>query len=146
MRIHHALPHVSLLKTAGPTPFVAGPPPVRADAVQPGTAAERKQRLQDLIAVGAVLLLILATAVVIVSYVIHEIPSWQQGQMAAFVPTPAVVAEQEAAARSAVPSSPASDVINGLGRVPLILISTAVEMAIFVALGLYLRHDMNRKP
>jgi hypothetical protein len=92
------------------------------------------------------MLLILATAVVIVSYVVHEAPSWRAGQMVGFAPTPAVLAAQEEAARNAAPASPASDVINGLGRVPLILISTAVEMAIFVALGLYLRHDMNRKP
>jgi hypothetical protein len=35
---------------------------------------------------------------------------------------------------------------SGLGRIPLILISTVVEMGIFVALGLYLRHDLKQKP
>jgi hypothetical protein len=90
------------------------------------------------------MLLIVATAAVIVSYVVHQAPAWRSGQMAGFAPTPAVAAQQDAAL-AAEPSSRASDVVRDLGRVPLILISTAVEMAIFVALGLYLRRDMRRK-
>jgi hypothetical protein len=134
MRINLALPHVHLVSPHGARSRSA--PPLEANA--------RRQRAKDYLAVAAVLLLILATAAVILSYVIHEAPAWRRGQMAGFAPTPAVAAQQ-AAALAAEPSSPASDVARDLGRVPLILISTAIEMAIFVALGLYLRHDMNRK-
>ena len=143
MRSHHAIP-----ARGRPLPnlrlFGARAAPRRPAA--PADAALRKQRVRDVLAVCAVLFLILTTAVVIISYVVHQAPAWRAGQMAGFAPTPAVLAAQEAAARNAASSSPASDVVNGLGRVPLILISTAVEMAIFVALGLYLRHDMDRKP
>ncbi len=141
MRLHQtpparwrALPHVHLASSHG----------VPRHSVTPAEARARRQRAKDYLAVAAVLLLILATAAVIVSYVVHEAPAWRSGQMAGFAPTPAVTAQQDAAL-AAEPSSPASDVVRDLGRVPLILISTAVEMAIFVALGLYLRHDMNRK-
>lgn len=129
-----ALPHVRL----------AGLPIAPRGSVTPAEVRARRQRAKDYLAVVAVLLLILATAAVIVSYAIHEAPSWRGGQMAGFAPTPAVAAQQDAAL-AAAPSSPASDMVRDLGRVPLILISTAIEMAIFVALGLYLRHDMNRK-
>jgi hypothetical protein len=134
MRLHHALSRVHVAAPQATPPRAANPTEVRA----------RKQRIKDYLAVAAVLLLVLATAAVIISYVVHEAPAWRAGQMAAFAPTPAVAA-QEAAALAAQPSSPASDVVRDLGRVPLILISTVIEMAIFVALGLYLRHDMDRK-
>ena len=142
MPIHHAsparwrlLPHVHLVSPLG----------VPRHSVTAAEVQARWQRIKDTLAVAAVLLLVLATAAVIVSYVVHQAPAWRAGQMAGFAPTPAVAA-QEAAALAAEPSSPASDVVRDLGRVPLILISTVVEIAIFVALGLYLRHDMNRKP
>lgn len=135
MRIHNALPHLHPISVHR----------VPRQTVSLAQAKARRQRIKDYVAVAAVLLLVLATAAVIVSYVVQQAPAWRAGQMAGFAPTP-VVAAQEAAAGAAAPSSPASDVVNGLGRVPLIIISTVVEMAIFVALGLYLRHDMNRKP
>lgn len=140
MRLHLAppsgwrsLPHGHLVSPQGVPRRSASPAEVQA----------QRQRIKDYLAVGAVLLLVLATAAVIVSYVVHQAPAWRAGQMAGFAPTP-VVAAQEAAALAAEPPAPASDVVRDLGRVPLILISTAVEIAIFVALGLYLRHDMNR--
>lgn len=140
MRTHQAPPSRSRTLPLGHLVVPAAP----RRALSPSEAKARRQRIKDYLAVAAVLLLVLATAAVIVSYAVHEAPAWQTGQMAGFAPTPAVAA-QEAAAAAAAPPSPASDVINSLGRVPLILISTAVEIAIFVALGLYLRHDLDRK-
>lgn len=141
MRSHHAPP--SRWRTL-PFGHLVGPRSIPRKTVSPAEAKARRQKIKDYLAVAAVLLLVAATAAVILSYVVHEAPAWRAGQMAGFAPTPAVAA-QEAAAAAVAPSSPASDVVNDLGRVPLILISTAVELAIFVALGLYLRHDMNRK-
>jgi hypothetical protein len=135
MRQHLAWPHIHPPRTAG----------VSARS-SPGSTdrSEHWQTVKDKLAVGAVLLLVLATAAVFVLYVIHQAPHWSAGEFTAFA-TPAPAAMQSAAGAAQAASTTVAPAYFGLGRVPLILISTVVEMGIFVALGLYLRHDLKRK-
>lgn len=100
---------------------------------------DRWQVLKDKLAVAAVLLLVLATLAVFVVYLVHQAPYFRTGELTALATPGPAMAKQSAANANA-----ASVAGSGLGRIPLILISTVVEMGIFVALGLYLRHDMNR--
>jgi hypothetical protein len=104
--------------------------------------AERWQVLKDKLAVAAVLLLVLATVTVFVLYLVEQAPHFNTGELTGFA-TPVPGAIQANAGGAAASESVAG---SGLGRIPLILVSTVVEMGIFVALGLYLRHDMKRKP
>lgn len=141
MRQHLARPH-----------FHFHPPGVRAVTSRPMPRAgpgdipstsndDRWQVLKDKLAVAAVLLLVLATIAVFVLYLVHQAPYFGSGELTALA-TPMPGGAQQAAGSADAASSIAG---SGLGRIPLILISTVVEMAIFVALGLYLRHDMKGK-
>ncbi len=139
MRQHLAWPHLHppgghlAAGTAAPrTPDRDSPPP---------SGDDRWQVVKDKLAVAAVLLLVAATATVFVLYLVQQGPHFAAGELTAFV-TPMPAAAQQAVD----PKEAASVAGSGLGRIPLILISTVVEMGIFVALGLYLRHDMQRKP
>jgi hypothetical protein len=141
MRQHLALPHFH-------------PPQSRVDAARaaPRAAshdrkadAERRQVLKDKLAVAAVLLLVLATFTVFVLYVVQQAPHFRSGELTGFA-TPAPGVAQPTTANALSSDGTESVAGSGLGRIPLILISTVVEMGIFVALGLYLRHDMKRKP
>lgn len=117
--------------------------PANRDARPAPSSAERWQTLKDKLAVAAVLLLVLATLTVFVLYLVQQAPHFSRGELTAFAtPVPGV----PSTAATADPSAASSIAGTGIGRIPLILISTVVEMGIFVALGLYLRHDMNRKP
>jgi hypothetical protein len=106
----------------------------------PAADTERWQVIKDKLAVAAVLLLVLATMTVFVLYVVQQAPHWRAGELTGFA-TPVPGGATLAAAGEATGST----ATGGLGRIPLILISTVVEMGIFVALGLYLRHDMQQK-
>jgi hypothetical protein len=121
--------------------------PQRTDNYRPrlhiqAMTRERRQVILDKLAVAAVVVLILATLAVFAGYAAREAPRWRAGQIGGF--TGAVPPSLQL---DAAPETQATDNIagTGLGQVPLVLISTAVEMAIFVALGLYLRHDLKRK-
>lgn len=136
MRQHLARPHVHLPRS-GMAPVHRVPKP---DAPSPPAGAEHWQILKDKLAVAAVLLLVLATITVFALYVVQQAPHWRAGELTGFAtPAPAMMPQAQAAATT--------DTIggSGLGRIPLILISSVVEMGIFVALGLYLRRDMQRK-
>ncbi len=94
---------------------------------------------------AAVLLLVLGTVTVFVLYLVQQAPHFRSGELTGFA-TPAPGTSAPAMANASGANVSAESVAGtGLGRIPLILISTVVEMAIFVALGLYLRHDMKRK-
>ncbi len=103
---------------------------------------ERRQVLLDRLAAFAVLLLVLATLTMFALYVAHELPGWRAGQISGFESMSAPAMSDSLL--SAAPTSAAQT--TTLSRVPLVLISIAIEMAIFVGLGLYLRHEMNRLP
>ncbi len=120
-------------------------PPARSRGPKLHPDGERWQVFKDKLAVGAVLLLVMATLAVFVLYVVEQAPHFRSGELTALA-TPAPGAVQPTAANAPASDATGSIAGSGLGRIPLILISTVVEMAIFVALGLYLRHDMKRKP
>lgn len=106
---------------------------------------ERWQVIKDKLAVAAVLLLVLATLTVFVLYLVQQAPRFRSGEFTALA-TPAPAMAQTGSANTLGADTAGGVAGSGLGRIPLILISTVIEMAIFVALGLYLRHDMKRKP
>ncbi len=140
MRQHLAVPHFHLLDRH----VASGPPVPHTGGHSPAAPSgdDRSQVIKDKLAVAAVLLLVGATLAVFVLYLVQQAPHFGSGEFTAFAtPMPGAV-QAGAASRDATPVVAGT----GLGRVSLILISTVVEMAIFVALGLYLRHDMNRKP
>ncbi len=146
MRQHLAWPHIHLRPVlavhGGSPPTVPAPQSVEPRASPQG---DRWQTVKDKLAVAAVALLVLSTVTVFVLYLVQQAPHFRAGELTGFA-TPAPAAVQGTAGATA--GDAASDAIagTGLGRIPLILISTVVEMGIFVALGLYLRHDMKRKP
>lgn len=141
MRQHLTWPHFhpprSRVDSVGVVP--------RAGSKESQTRGERWQVLKDKLAVAAVLLLVLATLTVFVLYVVQQAPHFRSGELTGFA-TPAPGLAQPANANAPNPDAIGSIAGAGLGRIPLILISTVVEMGIFVALGLYLRHDLKRKP
>jgi hypothetical protein len=141
MRQHLALPHFhppqSRVDPARATP--------RASSNDRKANAERWQVFKDKLAVAAALLLVLATLTVFALYVVQQAPHFRSGELTGFA-TPAPGLVQPTAANALSPDATGSVASGGLGRIPLILISTVVEMGIFVALGLYLRHDMKQKP
>lgn len=140
MRQHLAWPHVQPHPDGPPNRLV---PPISAQPAAEQKAAandERRQNLRDKLAVAAVLVLVLATVTVFVLYLLQQAPHFASGEFTGFA-TPVAAAAQATAA------DPANSVAGtGLSRVSLVLVSTVIEMGIFVALGLYLRQDTNRKP
>ncbi|MGE5602792.1 MAG: hypothetical protein ACM30E_07060 [Nitrososphaerales archaeon] len=141
MRQHLTWPHFHpprrRVDSAGAAP--------RARSNDPQSRDERWQVLKDKLAVAAVLLLVLATLTVFVLYVVQQAPHFRSGELTGFAtPAPGMMQPASADALNSDATGPVAG--SGLGRIPLILISTIVEMGIFVALGLYLRHDMKRKP
>jgi hypothetical protein len=110
------------------------------NTTSPPASVQRWQVLKDKLAVAAVLLLVLATMTVFALYVVQQAPHWRTGELTGFAtPMPAI------ATQTGTSAATDSTAAGGVGRIPLILISTVVEMGIFVALGLYLRHDTQRK-
>lgn len=146
MRQLLAWPHIQPPRAAPISPRVPPPKPARPSAgPQASPAEDRWQTLKDKLAVAAVLLLVLATVTVFVLYIVQQAPHFRNGELTAFA-TPAPGAVQPAPNAQAPGQAASSVAGTGLSRISLILISTVVEMGIFVALGLYLRHDMKRKP
>ncbi len=146
MRQHLAWPHIHprpvLATHPGSPPTVPAPKSVEPRASPRG---DQWQTVKDKIAVAAVAVLVLATISVFVLYLVQQVPHFRTGELTGFA-TPAPAAARLAASATACDTASDSIAGTGLGRIPLILISTVVEMGIFVALGLYLRHDMKRKP
>jgi hypothetical protein len=103
---------------------------------------ERRQVLLDRLAAFAAILLVLATITMAALYVAHAIPQWRAGQIGGFEIISAPVTLNDVP--SAVPTSAAQ--ASTLSRVPLVLVSMLIEMAIFLGLGFYLRHEMDRSP
>lgn len=103
---------------------------------------EDRQILMDMIAALAALVLVLATLTMSVLYVAHELPRWRAGQIGGFEATIAPTTTDNATYSGDTSTVQAPT----LGRVSLILISMAIELAIFVGLGLYLRHEADRLP
>jgi hypothetical protein len=135
---HLDRPHIHLPRRGLISAFQGSKP--QASTPSPPADAQRWQVLKDKLAVAAVLLLVLATITVFVLYVVQQAPHWKAGELTGFAtPMPEVTAQAGAGETNVQTAA------GGLGRIPLILISTVVEMGIFVALGLYLRHDMQRK-
>lgn len=101
-----------------------------------------RQVLLDRLAVFAALLLVLATLTMSALYVAHELPRWKAGQIGGFEAISAPVMQDSA------PSSDDTTAVHAptVNRVPLVVISMAIEMAIFVGLGLYLRHEADQLP
>lgn len=104
--------------------------------------SEDRHVLMDKLAACAAILLVLALLAMCTLYVANELPRWRAGQIGGFE---AIVA----------PTTPDSAPFSGdasavqapaLGRVPLIVVSMVIEMAIFVGLGLYLRHEADQLP
>lgn len=120
-------------------------PPAGRHGFPTPSREERWQVIKDKLAVAAVLLLVLATLTVFVLYLVQQAPYFRSGELTAFA-TPAPSAAQAGSASAMNANTSGGVAGSGLGRIPLMLVSTVVEMAIFVALGLYLRHDMKRKP
>jgi hypothetical protein len=147
MRQHLAWPHPH--RRVHPPGRAAPSTPARERAGlekrELASRSDRSQVLKDKLAVAAVLLLVLATLTVFVLYLVQQAPHFSSGELTAFA-TPAPGAVGQVATNASGSTSTGSIAGAGLGRIPLILISTAVEMAIFVALGLYLRHDLKGKP
>lgn len=143
--------HLTWARFHGP-PSQANPtssaPPARGRGPRLHLDGERWQVFKDKLAVAAVLLLVLATLTVFVLYVVQQAPYFRTGELTGFAtPAPGMADPGQQAEANAQNAEAASSIAgSGLSRIPLILISTVVEMAIFVALGLYLRHDMKRKP
>lgn len=106
------------------------------------TTREDRQVLMDRLAALAVFLLVFAMLTMSVLYVAHELPRWKTGQIGGFEAIAAPTAPD------GVPSSGDTSAIQApaLSRGLLIIISMAIEMAIFVGLGLYLRHEANQLP
>jgi hypothetical protein len=129
-------------------------PPTHSDAASiiggnPGLAhvgaifhitRERRQVLLDKLAAFAVLLLVLAMIALFALYVAHELPRWRAGQIGGFeiISAPTLSGDVTSAVSTSDAQTPT------LTRVPLVLVSMAIEMAIFVGLGLFLRREMDR--
>ena len=103
---------------------------------------EDRQVLLDKLAVFAALLLVLSTLTMSALYVAHELPRWRAGQIGGFEAISAPVTQGSA------PSADDTTAVQAptLSRVPLVVISMVIEMAIFVGLGLYLRHEADQLP
>ena len=103
---------------------------------------ERRQVLMDRLAALAAFILVFAMLTMSVLYVAHELPRWKTGQIGGFEAIVAPTAPGDVSSSgdtSGIQTQP-------LSRGPLIIISMAIEMAIFVGLGLYLRHEADQLP
>lgn len=114
-------------------------PPRREAALQ---ELVHTQALKDRLYVIVVTALVLATFALFAGYAVYHWPQWRAGAIGGFdtqvLPLPG---DSPAAALATAP--PPAPAVN---RANLILTSMLIDAVIFVALGLYLRHEMNRKP
>lgn len=104
--------------------------------------AHRSQEFRDRLYVLVVAGLVLATVALVVGYAVHELPRWRSGQLGGFdtvvLPTPDQSAGDAAVTEPGVAGT-------GIDRTTLLIVSMLIEAAIFVGLGLYLRHEMKGK-
>jgi hypothetical protein len=103
------------------------------------------QPFKDRLYVLAVSALVLVTIAIAAGYAIHEWPRWRSGGVGGF-DTGVLPLPDRSPFGGAEPAPEAAGTPSGVNRTSLIVTSMLVDAAIFVALGLYLRHEMNRKP
>jgi hypothetical protein len=102
------------------------------------------QTFRDKLYVLAVSALVLATIAVAAGYAIHQWPRWRAGAVGGFDSQVLPLPGEPPAAEPGAPGDAAQ--APGVNRTSLIITSMFVDALIFVGLGLYLRHEMNRKP
>lgn len=99
------------------------------------------QAFKDRLYVAAVTALVVLTLALFAGYAIYQLPQWRAGGVGGFDTHVLPLPNPDGAEEAAIVSS-----ATGMNRTGLIVTSMLVEAVIFVGLGFYLRHEMNRKP